>query len=62
MSRLIDTVHQTLESIGVDISQANVRVELDIGKRSSSGVTATTLSIGENHDHAPKRRKTEGSM
>lgn len=60
--RLIDTVHQTLESIGVDISQANVRVELDIGKRSSSGVTATTLSIGENHDHAPKRRKTEGSM
>lgn len=60
--RLIDVVNQALTSTGVDISEANVQVQLDIGNRSSSGATATTLSIGESYDRAPKRRRTEGSM
>ncbi|CAN4115725.1 unnamed protein product [Withania somnifera] len=60
--RLLDTVNQTLTSMGVDISQANVRIQLDIGKTRSSGATATALSRGENYDHAPKRLRTEGSM
>lgn len=60
--RLLDTVNQTLTSMGVDISQANVRIQLDIGKSRGSGATAKALSRGENYDHAPKRLRTEGSM
>ncbi|KAK4366661.1 hypothetical protein RND71_014541 [Anisodus tanguticus] len=61
--RLLNTLNQTLAYMGVDMSQANVRVQLDIGKSpSSSGATATTLGRGENYDHAPKRLRTEGSM
>ncbi|XP_059281914.1 transcription factor BIM2-like [Lycium ferocissimum] len=61
--RLLNTLNRTLASMGVDMSQANVRVQLDIGKSpSSSGATATTLSRGENYDHAPKRLRPEGSM
>ncbi|KAK4359105.1 hypothetical protein RND71_021334 [Anisodus tanguticus] len=61
--RLLNTLNQTLASMGVDMSQANVKVQLDIGKSpSSSGATATTLSRGENYDHASKRLRTEGSM
>lgn len=60
--RLLTTLNRTLASMGVDMSQANVRVQLDIGKSPSSGATGTTLSRRENYDNAPKRLRTEGSM
>lgn len=62
LSRLLNIINQTLASVGVDPTLADVRVQLDISKKPSSGATATTLSSGENYDHAPKRLRTEGSM
>ncbi|XP_009801370.1 transcription factor BIM2 [Nicotiana tabacum] len=51
--RLLSTLNQTLASMGVDLSQANVKVQLDIAKCPSSG---------DNYDHARKRLRTESSM
>lgn len=48
--------------MGVDLSQANVKVQLDIAKCPSSGTIATTLISPDNYDHARKRLRTEGSM
>lgn len=62
LSRLLNVINQTLASVGVDPALADVRVQLDISKRPSSGATATVLSSGENYDHAPKRPRTEGRM
>ncbi|XP_055825947.1 transcription factor BIM2-like [Solanum dulcamara] len=60
--RLLNIINQTLASVGVDPTLADVRVQLDISKKPISGATATTLSSGENYDHARKRLRTEGSM
>ncbi|TMW89609.1 transcription factor BIM2 [Solanum lycopersicum] len=60
--RLLNIINQTLASVGVDPSLADVRVQLDISKKTSSGATTTRLSSGENYGGAPKRLRTEGSM
>lgn len=62
LSRLLNIINQTLASVGVDPSLADVRVQLDISKKTSSGATTTRLSSGENYGGAPKRLRTEGSM
>lgn len=41
---LLTTLTRALQSSGVDLSQANISVQIDVGKRANSGQTATTTN------------------
>lgn len=38
--RLLNTLTQALESAGVDLTQATVSVQVDLGKRANRGLTS----------------------
>nr|AFK40942.1 unknown [Lotus japonicus] len=42
--RILDTLTQALQCSGVDLSQASVSVQIDVGRRSNSGLTPSTYS------------------
>ncbi|XP_073267088.1 transcription factor BIM2 isoform X2 [Populus alba] len=41
---LLNTLTQSLQSAGVDLSQANISVQIDLGKRANRGLTPGTLT------------------
>lgn len=49
---LLNTLTRALQSSGVDLSQANISVQLDVGKRANTALTATLFSE-KNSDHFP---------
>ncbi|XP_031109160.1 transcription factor BIM3-like isoform X2 [Ipomoea triloba] len=57
--RVLNTLNQTLVSMGVDMSQASVSVELDVGKRTSSETSISALGGCETYDHAHKKLRRE---
>nr|GMD55337.1 transcription factor BIM2-like [Ipomoea batatas] len=61
--RLMNTLNQTLASLGVDMLQANVSVQLDIGKHTdtSSGADLTRLSSRTTWDQPHKKLRKEQS-
>lgn len=60
----MSTLNQTLESLGVDMLQANVSVQVDIGSKhndTSSGANLTRLSSRTTCDRAHKKLRKEQS-
>ncbi|CAH9092633.1 unnamed protein product [Cuscuta epithymum] len=53
--RLLNTLNQTMASMGVDMSQANISVELDVGNYTSSRTAVSAFNGCENYDHAHKK-------
>uniref|UniRef100_A0A2N9EUH6 BHLH domain-containing protein n=1 Tax=Fagus sylvatica TaxID=28930 RepID=A0A2N9EUH6_FAGSY len=49
---LLNTLTQALHSAGVDLSQASVSVQIDLGKRANRGMTSGT-SIAKDHENPP---------
>ncbi|OMO72224.1 hypothetical protein COLO4_27783 [Corchorus olitorius] len=68
---LLNSLAEALQSAGLDLSQANISVQIDIGKRANRGLTSGTsakdsdqamthfrdMSSGEDSDQAHKRLK-----
>ncbi|XP_022776684.1 transcription factor BIM2-like [Durio zibethinus] len=67
---LLNSLTQALQSAGLDLSQANISVQIDLGKRANRGLTSAKepqnspnqamthlrdVSSGEDSDHAQKR-------
>ncbi|KAA8530481.1 hypothetical protein F0562_005190 [Nyssa sinensis] len=50
---LLNTLTHALQSSGVDLSQASISVQLDIGKRANSGLTATMFSAKDHENASP---------
>lgn len=48
--RLLNTLKQSLQSSGVDLTQATISVQLDVAKGANSGLTAIT-STGKGHEN-----------
>jgi hypothetical protein len=45
LARLLNTLTQALQSAGVDLSQANVAVQIDLGKRADRGsISGTSIA------------------
>lgn len=42
LNRLLNTLKQSLQSSGVDLTQATISVQLDVAKGANSGLTAIT--------------------
>lgn len=42
MNRLLNTLTQALQSSGVDLSQASISVQIDLGKRANRGLPLGT--------------------
>ncbi|KAL6995008.1 hypothetical protein U1Q18_005142 [Sarracenia purpurea var. burkii] len=49
---LLNTITQALQSSGVDLSQASISVQIDIGKRSTSRLTASTSTFKDSNVHS----------
>ncbi|KAI8541773.1 hypothetical protein RHMOL_Rhmol08G0088400 [Rhododendron molle] len=49
---LLNTLTQALQSLGVDLSQASISVQLDVGKRANTGPT-TTFGEKDPQNHSP---------
>nr|QOJ43689.1 bHLH transcription factor [Dracaena cambodiana] len=47
---ILNTLNQALESSGVDLSQANISVQINLGKRATRRTTATTMSSAKELD------------
>ena len=45
MSRLLNTLTQALQSSGVDLSQASISVQIDLGKRANRGLMPGTSIV-----------------
>ncbi|KAI3452173.1 hypothetical protein Pfo_008838 [Paulownia fortunei] len=73
---LLNSLTNALRSTGVDLSRANISVQLDIGKRTNGGSTATIsddhenlsgfrsvapVHFGENYEHPHKRFRADQS-
>lgn len=41
-TRLLDSLTQALQSAGMDLSQANISVQVDLGKHANRGLTSGT--------------------
>ncbi|XP_059641851.1 transcription factor BIM2-like isoform X2 [Cornus florida] len=50
---LLNTLTHALQSSGVDLSQASISVQLDIGKRANSGLTATMSNTKDHNNLSP---------
>uniref|UniRef100_A0A5B7B3M8 Putative transcription factor BIM2 n=1 Tax=Davidia involucrata TaxID=16924 RepID=A0A5B7B3M8_DAVIN len=50
---LMNTLTHALQSSGVDLSQASISVQLDIGKRVNSGLAATMFSAKDHENASP---------
>ncbi|RVW44675.1 hypothetical protein CK203_115583 [Vitis vinifera] len=49
---LLNTLTQALQSSGVDLSQASISVQIDLGKRANRGLPSGT-SIAKDHENPP---------
>lgn len=49
LARLLNTLTQALHSSGVDLTQANISVQIDLGKRANGRVnsSASTIKVHE---------------
>ncbi|KAF8407903.1 hypothetical protein HHK36_007041 [Tetracentron sinense] len=56
--RLLNTLTQALQTSGVDLSQASISVQIDLGKRSNSRLTGTTSSAKDHVDPSSNRAMT----
>ena len=45
MNRLLSTLTQALQSSGIDLSQANISVQIDLGKRANGRVNSSASVI-----------------
>ncbi|CAK9155969.1 unnamed protein product [Ilex paraguariensis] len=50
---LVNTLSHALQSSGVDLSQTSISVQLDIGKQTNTGLTATTFSKKDHENPSP---------
>ncbi|KAF9677270.1 hypothetical protein SADUNF_Sadunf08G0090500 [Salix dunnii] len=53
---LLNTLAQSLQSAGVDLSQANISVQIDLGKRASRGLTSGTLTSKDPQNPHPSKQ------
>ncbi|VFQ79558.1 unnamed protein product [Cuscuta campestris] len=53
--RVLNTLNQSLVSMGVDMSQANVSVELDIVQQTKCRIAISTSNSCEKYDHGHKK-------
>ncbi|XP_059448145.1 transcription factor BIM2 [Corylus avellana] len=56
---LLNTLTQALHSAGVDLSQANVAVQIDLGKRADRGMISGT-SVAKDHENTPSSHQAMG--
>ncbi|GMP30825.1 hypothetical protein CsSME_00005309 [Camellia sinensis var. sinensis] len=50
---LLNTLTRALQSSGVDLSQASISVQLDVGKRANTALTATLFSVKDHQNRIP---------
>ncbi|CAK7326422.1 unnamed protein product [Dovyalis caffra] len=55
---LLNTLTQALQSTGVDLSQANISVQIDLGKRANRGLTSGTLTSKDPPNPEPSNQAT----
>ncbi|KAG5240329.1 transcription factor BIM [Salix suchowensis] len=53
---LLNTLAQSLQSAGVDLSQANISVQIDLGKRANRGLTSGTLTSKDPQNPHPSKQ------
>ncbi|KAB5544696.1 hypothetical protein DKX38_012808 [Salix brachista] len=53
---LLNTLAQSLQSAGVDLSQANISVQIDLGKRANRGPTSGTLTSKDPQNPHPSKQ------
>ncbi|KAL6324497.1 hypothetical protein AAG906_013309 [Vitis piasezkii] len=53
---LLNSLTQALQSSGVDLSQASISVQIDIGKRANKGLNATTSNAKDYENPSPSNR------
>ncbi|KAF5745339.1 hypothetical protein HS088_TW07G00923 [Tripterygium wilfordii] len=49
-TRLFDALAQALQSTGVDLSQANISVQIDLGKQANRGRSSGTSAAKDPHN------------
>lgn len=54
---LLSTLTLALQSSGVDVSQANISVQLDVGKQKNSGTTATAFGTKGHENTSPSNQE-----
>ncbi|KAL7232153.1 hypothetical protein ACSBR2_010216 [Camellia fascicularis] len=50
---LLNSLTEALQSSGVDLTQASISVQLDVGKRANTGLTATMFSAKDHQNQCP---------
>lgn len=60
---LLNTLTQALQSCGVDLSQASISVQIDLGKRATSRLPALTSTVKDNDIHSsnPAMARSRGA-
>lgn len=58
---LLNTLTQSLQSAGVDLSQANISVQIDLGKRANRRPMPGTL-IAKDHENPPSSNQARGHL
>ncbi|CAL5445037.1 unnamed protein product [Camellia sinensis] len=60
---LLNTLTQALQSCGVDLSQASISVQIDLGKRATSRLPASTSTVKDNDIHSsnPAMARSRGA-
>lgn len=58
---LLDTLTQALQNSGLDLSQANISVQIDLGRRGgTSGATTNTKEHSHNHEESSQNHQLQG--
>ncbi|KAA8529294.1 hypothetical protein F0562_033907 [Nyssa sinensis] len=58
---LLNTLTQALQSAGLDLSQANISVQIDLGKRANRGLTSG-ISISKDHENLHSGNQQVGHL
>jgi len=57
----LDTLTQALQNSGLDLSQANISVQIDLGRRGgTSGATTNTKEHSHNHEESSQNHQLQG--
>ncbi|PSR89096.1 Transcription factor like [Actinidia chinensis var. chinensis] len=61
---LLNTLTQALQSSGIDLSQASISVQIDLGKQTNSKTTVSTSAVKDNgiHSSSPAKACSKGSI
>ncbi|KAH1074340.1 hypothetical protein J1N35_026668 [Gossypium stocksii] len=54
---LLNTLKQALQRTGLDLSQANISVQIDLGKRSNRGLTSSAKESANGEDSNPVQKR-----